>query len=79
MFRFAKFLLAYDRLGHSFNLNYRGSQKYSTWFGTLLTLTIYVLVIIILVNKSVDLVTMKVPTVQIFKRPLFKEEVEKTG
>ena len=58
-----KFILAQDRLGLPFNLNYKGSETHNTWLGTVLSIAINFLVLIILTEKSVDLFLMRDPAV----------------
>ena len=52
---------------------------YPTKLGALISIAIRVLVAIILVQKSVELVDMNEPTLQIYSRPLYKSEVEDYG
>ena len=75
MASFTKFLLARDRLGHKFSLNYKGDESHKTWLGTSLSLFINILVLIILVEKTEELFLMRNPTVQVYTRPIFLEEV----
>ena len=48
-------------------------------FGTVISLTVTVLVFIILSEKMLDIVYMRDPTVQVNKRPILKKEVEDAG
>ena len=79
MKNFAHFLLGQDRLGHRFSLNFKGRESHNTWFGTIISLTVTVLVLIILSEKTLDMVFMRDPSVQLSRRPMLKEEVEDTG
>ena len=58
---FAKFLLGRDRLGHPFSLNYCGSDTHKTWLGSILSIGIIVLVLIVLAQKSIEMVYMTDP------------------
>ena len=60
-----RFVLAKERLGHPFSLNHKGSETHNTWLGTVLTLAINVLVLIILAEKTIDLFLMRDPAVTI--------------
>ena len=79
MFRLTKFSLAQDRLGHPFSLSYEGSKTHKTWLGTGLSLVINILVLIILTQKIDAVFNMIDPEVQVNTRPIFKNEVAKTG
>ena len=79
MNRLLKLFLSRDRLGHSFSLNYGGSEMHATKLGALISVTIQLLVAILLVQKSIEVVDMNDPTVEVLSRPLFKEEVEDFG
>ena len=79
MLRFTKFLQSQDRLGHPFSLNYSGSETHKTWLGTGLSLVINVLVLIILAQKSIELIYMTDPNVQVNTRPIFKKEIEEAA
>ena len=79
MLRFSKFLLSQDRLGHPYSLNYRGSETHQTWLGTGLTLVVNVLVLIILTQKIDEVINMQDPEVQVYTRPILKEELEEAG
>ena len=58
---FAKFMLGRDRLGHPFSLNYGGSNTHKTWLGSILSIGINVLLLIILVQKNIEMVYMTDP------------------
>ena len=72
-------MLARDRLGHNFSLNYEGRDNHSTWLGTVLSFVINILVLIILTQKSAELFIMTDPSVQVTTRPMLEEEVDETG
>ena len=55
---FGTFLLSRDLLGHAFSLNYRGETTYNTYVGSVISICIYVLVMVQLVDKVIDLVDM---------------------
>ena len=73
------FLCSKDRFGHTFSVTYKGSDSHKTWFGTILTLIIGLLVLIILTEKTLDMVFMRNPTIQINERPIFKNEIDDAG
>ena len=79
MERFTRLVLAQDRLGHRFNLNYKGKESYNTWFGTLLSLVVNLLVLTIFLDKATEVFNMNDPDVSVNSRPLFKEELEEIG
>ena len=63
MHRLTRFLLAQDRLGHPFSLNYEGSKTHKTWLGAGLSLVINILVLIILTQKIDAVLNMTDPDV----------------
>ena len=71
---FGTFILSRDLLGHAHSINYRGSTTYNTYVGSILSICIYVLVLVQLVDKITDLVEMRDPTVSSLERPMFEEE-----
>ena len=72
-------MLAQDRLGHRFSLNYESRETQNTWLGTALSFVINILVLIILAQKSLELVNMTDPEVQVATRPMLKEKVAELG
>ena len=76
---FANFLLGQDRLGHRFSLNFKGRETHNTWFGTLISLIITILVLIILSEKTLDMILMRDPSVQLSRRSMLRDEVEDAG
>ena len=79
MKRFTKFLLAQDRVGHRFSLNYEGRETHNTWLGTGLSFVLNTLVLTILVQKTLEMVFMTDPEVQVATRPMLKNEVAELG
>ena len=77
MKRFARFLLAQDRLGTKFSLGYNGT--FNTWLVTLLSFAINVLVLIILVQRTAEVFLLNDPTVMVITRSIFKDEIEELG
>ena len=61
------------------SVNYKGSEKHNTWFGTMLTLGVLILVLIIISEKLLDTVSMRNATIQINERSIFKNEVDDAG
>ena len=76
---FLDFLRSMDLFGHHFNITYKGSDSHKTWFGTILTLIISLLVLLVLTEKTLDMVFMRNATIQINERPIFKNEVDDAG
>ena len=68
------FLLGLDKLGHSLTVTYKGNETHPTILGAIFTITIQVLVIIKLVNKSTSLISMSDPSIQSYERPLYQDE-----
>ena len=60
---FGTFILSRDLLGHEFSVNYRGKTTYNTYVGSIISICIYVLVMVQLVDKVTDLVDMRDPSV----------------
>ena len=79
MFSLGSFLLRWDRLGHPFALNYKGETSHQTRLGAFLSIGISLLVLIILLQKTIELVNMTDPNVQLNSRSIFQEEVEEAG
>ena len=73
------FLLSTDRLGSAFSLTFKGSTTHNTWCGMVLSLAISILVLIILGEKTLDLLFIREPTVQVNTRPILRKEVEDAG
>ena len=71
---FKEFFLGRDILGHSISINYRGNTSYNTYLGALLTIGVQMLVLVQLVQKSIDLYSMEDPNVTIMSRPIYEEE-----
>ena len=72
-------MLAQDRLGHRFSLNYEGRETHNTWLGTALSFVINILVLTILAQKSLEMVFMTDPEVQVATRPMLLKEVAELG
>ena len=71
---FGTFLLSKDLLGHGLTLNYRGNSTYNTYVGSILSICIYVLVMVQLIDKTTDLVDMRDPNVSSLTRPMLEAE-----
>ena len=57
------FFLGLDKLGHPFTVTYKGNETHPTKLGAIITITIQILVIIKLVNKTTELVSMNDPSI----------------
>ena len=79
MASFLQFLLAQDRLGHHFSLSYKGRESHNTLLGAALSIVIKALVVVILTQKTIALVQMTDPDVQVSTRAIFSEEVDEAG
>ena len=79
MERFAKLLLRQDRLGQTFSLNYKGNDMHPTYLGSVLSIATTVIVLIYLGIKTVEMATMKEPTVLVANRPILDSEIEEAG
>ena len=62
---FGTFLLRRDILGHKISMNYRGNTSYNTYFGSLISIVIYILVLVQLFEKLFELVDMTDPNITI--------------
>ena len=71
---FGTFLLSRDLLGHKLLIKYRGNSTYNTYVGSVLSICIYVLVLVQLIQKTANLVDMRDPSVRSLRRPMFEEE-----
>ena len=76
---FLDFIRSKDRFGHPISVNYKGSERHKTWFGTMLTLGVLILVLILISDKMLDTVSMSNATIQINERAIFKNEVDDAG
>ena len=68
---FSSYLLSLDILGHGFSVNYRGNSTYNTYVGSILSICIFILVMVQLVDRTLDLVDMRDPSVSSMTRPMF--------
>ena len=71
---FSSVFLSIDMLGHAFGINYRGNATYNTYVGSILSICIYILVMVRLVDRTTDLIDMRDPSVSSMTRPMFIEE-----
>ena len=76
---FLKFLLARDSLGHDISINYQGSDKYNTYLGSIISISIYMLVLVQLATKMVALINMTDPQISSLTRPIYNTEVDEFG
>ena len=76
---FLKFLLARDSLGHNISINYQGSDKYNTIVGSIISMSIHMLVLVQLATKMVALINMTDPQITSFSRPIYNTEVDEFG
>ena len=54
--RLTRFLLGLDKLGHSLTIKYKGKGMHQTKLGSFITIVIQILVIVMLVNRTTELV-----------------------
>ena len=71
---FSSFILRRDLLGHPVSINYKGESSYNTYFGSFLSIVIYALVLVQLVQRIIDLINMSDPNITIIERPVYEEE-----
>ena len=76
---FKSFLLSRDILGHPLSINYKGQAKFNTLLGAFLSIGIQVLVLIQLIQLTIDMVQMNDPIILSYSRPLYEEEVNDFG
>ena len=79
MKRVGSLLLDRDMLGHDLSVNYRGNAKFNTYVGSIISLGIYAMVLVQLLQKVTDLVQMRDPQISVLTRPLYEEEVIEFG
>ena len=61
--RLTALLLARDQLGHDLSINYKGDAKFNTKLGGFLSIAMQTLVLVYLIMRSSDLITMAEPAV----------------
>ena len=76
---FTSLLLSRDMLGHPLSINYKGSATFKTILGAILSIGIQVLVLIQLIQLTIDMVQMNDPIILSYSRPLYEEEVNDFG
>ena len=76
---FSSWLLARDHLGTDISITYKGSDKFNTYVGSIVSLCIYGLVLVQLVEKLIGLFGMTDPSITILSRPIYEAENEEFG
>ena len=66
-------------MGFSFMLNYKGREKHQTYLGAFFSIIIKIIVLIVTVNKAIDLVNMNDPTITSLERPMLRNEIDEYG
>ena len=72
-FSFTRKLRALDVFGHAIKVNYKGEEAYNSVFGGILTLTMYVLTIVVIIRSAEEIVLMNDPVLQEYSVPLNPE------
>ena len=75
----SSWLLAKDHLGTDISITYKGSDKFNTYVGSIVSLCIYGLVLVQLFEKLVGLFGMTDPSITILSRPIYEAENEEFG
>ena len=70
-----KLCMSRDMLGHPISVKYKGEDNYKTKVGAFVSIAIQVIVLVYLVQKTIELVTMSDPTIKNLSRALLYEEV----
>ena len=73
---FTKFLLQRDFLGHVHHINYKGKEKFNTKLGAVVSMAIYCVVLVYLVERFTSFSAMSDPNITQYTRPLYESEVE---
>ena len=60
-------------------MNYKGNDAYQTSLGALFSISVKVLTFVIFLIKTSELVKMSDPSVQLYSRPIYKEESDEFG
>ena len=76
---FMSFLLSRDMLGHDLSITYKGETTFNTKLGAFLSIAVQVLVLIQLIQLTIDMLQMNDPTILSYNRPLYEEEVSELG
>ena len=79
MRNFRQFLLSRDSLGHAYSLKYQGSDRYNTYVGAIISITISALVIVFLTQRLTSLIGMSEPTIEFHERILYEDEINTFG
>ena len=71
--------MARDHLGTDISITYKGNGKFNTYLGSFVSLCIYCLVLMQLIEKLNGLFAMTDPTITILSRPIYEDENEEFG
>ena len=71
--------MARDYLGTDISITYKGNGKFNTYLGSFVSLCIYCLVLMQLIQKLNGLFAMTDPTITILSRPIYEAENEEFG
>ena len=76
---FRQFLLSRDSFGYAYSLKYQGGDKYNTYVGAIISISISVLVLVFLTQRVTSLINMSEPKTEFHERILYKDELSTFG
>lgn len=76
MGKFIDLILSRDVFGHPLSVNYKGSDIFQTKIGAFFSIVTQLMTLGILVIKSIELVNMSDPSLQLYRRPIYEETVD---
>ena len=76
---FWKFLLSRDLLGRANSINFKGEDSYNTKVGAVISVGIFIIVLIQLIGKTVDLTDMRDPSILQYSRLIYESEASDFG
>ena len=77
--KFLKTLRSLDDFGHPMSLTYKGEETFQTSFGSLLSIAVRILTLIMAMNAAIEVVMMYEPKITSLARPLSESDRNEMG